>query len=58
MFYDLCVPIPEPAVQPQVNSTSKKNKGKQPVNREATVAFSASQITSIEARVDLLVRCA
>ena len=61
MYFDLNVPIPSNALagtssrqQPQ----SKKAKGKQPEAKAAQeVTFSPAQISKIEARIDLLVRC-
>jgi hypothetical protein len=56
MFFDLNVPIPSTG-QSSAQGTSKKGKGKQQAFGAASVTYTASQIDSVEARIDVLVRC-
>lgn len=63
MFFDLNVPVPAPVTLGQSHTQpSKKGKGKQPTSQASqqtsNVSFSPVQISRIEARIDLLVRCA
>jgi ribonuclease P/MRP protein subunit RPP1 len=55
MFFDLNVPIPN-LYQPTTTAPTKKGKGKQQSNNDQ-VKFTPAQITAIETRIDLLVRC-
>ena len=56
-MFDLNVPIASSFLGLESTTTSKKsNKGKQPVVSNA-LQYTAAQIASIEARVDLLIHC-
>lgn len=54
LSFDLNVPVPN-IFQPS-GAASKKGKGKQQASASAVV-FTTSQISALEVRVDLLVRC-
>jgi hypothetical protein len=56
MFFDLNVPIPSIG-QSSAQVASKKGKGKQQALGAASVAYTASQVNSVESRIDVLVRC-
>lgn len=55
MFFDLNVPVPSVGQSSQI--ASKKGKAKQQAQSTASVTYNATQIKTVEARVDLLVRC-
>lgn len=55
MYFDLNVPAPNSNAGPTQNAL-KKGKGKQP-QATSEVSFSPTQISALEARLDLLTHC-
>lgn len=56
MFFDLNVTVPAVS-QPLAQVALKKGKGKQQIDGAASVPYNATHVNTVEARVDLLVRC-
>lgn len=54
VYFDLNVPIP---FNIKSTSASKKDKGKGKQQDAPNVMYSAAQLSTIEARVDMLVHC-
>lgn len=61
MYFDLNVPVlfTPTGIASQGQAQSKKGKGKQTANAPPpSVSYTPAQLAKIEARIDLLVRCA